>query len=124
MKKLCLVLAALLLAACAHAPAQKADEAAPKAERNFTPGYVKEVIAKGKTTQKEILAKIGAPNAMRRRSLGVTTGPAQVWNYWTAPPLQDVAKGGVQPVSRLTVTFDDNGVVQDYSAADSSVLIK
>lgn len=124
MKKLCLVLAALLLGACAHAPVQNAKEAVPKTERNFSPAYVKEVIVKGKTTQKEILDKIGSPNSIKRRAVGVTTGPAQVWNYWTAPPLQDVAKGGVQPVSRLTVTIDDNGVVQDYTAGESSVVIK
>ncbi|QWV92407.1 hypothetical protein KP004_14490 [Geomonas oryzisoli] len=124
MKKLLLVLAALLVAACAHAPAQSAKEAGAKTERNFSPAHVKEVIVKGKTTQKEILAKIGTPNSVKRRSLGVTTGPAEVWNYWTAPPLNDVAKGGLQPVTSLAVVFDDNGVVQDYAAADSSVLIQ
>lgn len=122
MKKSCLVLAALVLAACAHAPAQ--NEAAPKAERNLSAAYVKEVIVKGKTTQKEVLAKVGTPNSIKRRSLGVTTGPAQVWNYWTAPPLLSVAKGGPQPVTSLTIAFDDNGVVQDYTAADSTVVIQ
>lgn len=124
MKKLCLVLAALLLGACAHAPAQKAGEAAPNSERNFSPAYVNEVIVKGKTTREEILGKIGTPNSIQRRSVGVATGPAQVWNYWTAPPLQAVAKGGQQPVTTLTVSFDDSGVVQEYKAADTSVVIQ
>lgn len=124
MKKLSLVLAVLLLGACAHAPAQNAAGEAPKSERKLSVAWAKEVIVKGKTTQKEILEKMGVPNAVQRRSLGQTGGPAQVWSYWTAPPLQAVAKGGVQQTFQMTVSFDDSNVVLDYSAADATVLIQ
>ncbi|MBJ6751529.1 hypothetical protein [Geomonas anaerohicana] len=126
MKKLCLVLAALFVGGCAHAPAQSANtkEETVRAERDFSPAHAKEVIVKGKTTEKEILAKIGTPNSIKRRAVGVTTGPAQVWNYWTTPPMQAVAQGGPQPITRLTVIFDDKGVVHDYSGANTSVVIQ
>lgn len=124
MKKLCMLLAALIFSGCAHAPADQAKDASPAVDRKFSSTYLAQTIVKGKTTEKEVIEKIGAPNAVERRALGQTAGPAQVWRYWSAPPLQAVGKGGLFPVSRTTITFDDNGVVQDYQAADSSVLIR
>lgn len=61
---------------------------------------------------------------MQRRAVGQSTGPAQVWYYWTAPPLGAVGKGGTHPVFKMTVSFDDGGVVQDYQAADAAVEIR
>ncbi|MBU5614521.1 hypothetical protein [Geomonas azotofigens] len=124
MKKMSLVLALLLLGACAHAPAQNAKVEAQKSERKLSVAWAKEVIVKGKTTQKEILEKIGVPNAVQRRALGQTGGAAQTWQYWTAPPLQAVAQGGAQQVFQMSVSFDDNDVVLDYSAADNTVVIQ
>lgn len=123
MKKLSLVLSVLLLAACAHTPAQQAS-VAPQQGRNLSVAYAKEVIVKGKTTGKELLDKVGSPNSIRRRTPGQSAEPAEVWYYWTAPPLQAVAQGGAQPVFRMTVTFDDNAVVKEYTAADGAVVIQ
>lgn len=123
MKKMCLALASLLFAACAHPPAHT-TAADQEGRRTLSASYVKRAIVKGKTTRKELVDQVGVPNSIRNRGPGQSGGAAEVWYYWTAPPLQAVAQGGVQPIFRMTVDLDDNGVVQDYSAADTSVVIR
>ena len=110
-----------VLSGCAHAPAEKAQQT-PGAVQNRSVAYADQTIVKGKTTSKEMLEKFGAPNSVERRRVGVTTGPAQVWNYWTAPPMQGL-KTGVYPIFKMWVTFDDKAVVIDYKAVDTTVAI-
>lgn len=121
MKKWYLVLAAtVMLCGCAHAPAEKAKE--PAAENRLSAAYINETIVKGKTTDKEILQKIGAPNSVEGRDKAVTTGPAKIWNFWTVPPIQALQRGRY-PITRMWVSFDDNGVVLDFKVTDSSLAV-
>lgn len=123
MKKLCLVLAVLMCSACAHSAAQQGVEKIVP-ESRLSVANAKASIVKGKTTRQEVTESIGVPNAKIARPVGVTTGPAETWTYWTAPPLQAIGKGGTFPFFKMVVQFDDQGVVQDYEAADSTMTIR
>lgn len=134
MKKSCLVLAALVAAGCAHHPAEgsrqvppagQAEEGSVAAKRNLSAPFAAQHIVKGKTTRKEILEQIGAPNSVDK-SVRSGSGAAvdEVWNYWTAPSLQAVGKGGEQQLFRMAIGFDGDGVVKDYQAADTNIVVR
>ena len=93
---------------------------------NLTFGVVKSKIAKGHTTQNEILNLFGAPNLVTKNKAN-----NEVWSY---NKMSAVSKGGNSSFldgSRasvsssnqsfdLIITFDDNDVVKDYSVISSS----
>lgn len=113
---------ALGLSGCATFP--KPDESAQQS--NLTQGTVKSQIAKGKTTQAEILKIFGAPNITTKNK-----NQQEVWNYHKisyesfGAHKDDVyffLQGGSRAVSSTTsrsfdliITFDENDVVTDYS---------
>ena len=124
MKKFCLVLAVLMCSGCAHSGAQQGAQAPATAQQKLTVANAQASIVKGKTTQREVTEKIGVPNSKISRPVGVATGPAETWTYWTAPPLQAIGKGGTFPFFKLVVQFNDQGVVQEYQAADSTMTVR
>lgn len=132
MKKLCLLLSALVLNGCLHAtppqPAQK--PALQKAPLSAT--LVERSIVKGKTTREEIAASLGAPNSVVSNKglpspevLAKATAPlppiartVEFWHYWTTPSereLERAAVTGSKPkVFRLMLFMDKDGVAVDY----------
>lgn len=86
--------------------------------KNITPENVK-TIERGKTSQDEIIAKFGQPITKTTSSMGT------IWMYtysvsnhsWTIMKDSIEAKG-----YSLMVTFDDTGIVRDYTYSESNPL--
>jgi len=96
---------------------------------NLTPGVVNTKIQKGVTSQAEIMRLIGAPNIITKNKEG-----EEVWNY--SRQSFDAESGGfgggliffggakafsssASKTFDLTITFDKNHVVKDYSVVIS-----
>lgn len=149
MKRVCLLACCAVLSGCVHptpgevkkepAAVEQKKPASPvlavKPERpELTAALVEKTIVKGETTKKEILAKLGSPNAVAnntRRSSGETSAKdaaqlppidraVESWNYWTVPPMKELGKSGYVRIFRLTIYFDDKGVALDYQTAENT----
>ncbi len=130
MKKLCLLLTVLVSCGCAHTSPEQSKRVSATGRPDLSAALVTETIVKGKTTKKEILAKLGAPNSVARnagRPANQTPAkdgePAETWNYWTAPPAEALQKSGQIKIFRLTVYFDSKDVALDYRAGESTLNI-
>ena len=101
----------------------------PTQKSNFTPAVAKKILKKGETNQAQILAYWGSPNMVTRDSSG-----QEVWNYskqsfesqQKAGGLSFLIGGGSGAVSKsstssfeILITFDDQGIVQDYNVISS-----
>ncbi|MBU5637975.1 hypothetical protein KOM00_14695 [Geomonas sp. Red69] len=133
MKKVCLLLSALLLNGCLHPSPQshQAAQAAPAARPYLTPELVAQTITKGKTTKDEIVARLGAPNsvlknerlptaeqiAKAKQPLPPVAYTVEFWNYWnTSGEIEKaMVAGSSAEVYRLVVFMDKNGVAVDYA---------
>lgn len=131
MKKLSLALAALMVVGCTHLPKEEAKPQTAPVPNRLSVTNAEQTLVKGKTTKKEVMEKIGVPNSIRRKELPATDqaqaqtpAVAETWYYWTAPSTQAVRQGGEQPIFRMEVYYDKDGVVLDYKAADGSVIIR
>lgn len=131
MKKECLVIAMLMVCGCAHAPsdAVKQPNPAPAAARKLSVEHANASITKGKTTKQEVLAQMGTPNSVNPNLRNQKQEPgrpavAEMWHYWTVPGMDAISQGGEQKIFRMTVSFDDKGVVTDYEARDAKVVIQ
>lgn len=116
------LVAVTAMAGCATFP--EPDRSAQQS--NLTHGTVKSQITKGQTTQAEILSIFGAPNITTKNRSN-----QEVWNYHKisyesfGAAKEDVywfLQGGSRAFTSttsksfdLTITFDDNDVVTDYS---------
>lgn len=140
MKKFCLLACCAVLGGCMHAPPVevKKEPAAPVVKQQpreeLSIALVEKSIVKGKTTKKEVLEKLGPPNGasfnyrrhvedpntMDMAQLLLNERTAEYWNYWTPPPMDIVAKGGNFRIFRVTIFFDDDGVVVDYEAGEKT----
>lgn len=133
MKKLCLLLSALVLNGCLHAaPSQPVAKPAPP-KVQLTATLVEQTIIKGKTTKEEITAKLGIPNSVapntflppaeklakvKADELPPIARTLEFWHYWTTPSQKEMelaVNTGKQPeVLRLMIFIGKDGVVQDY----------
>lgn len=110
MKSWFIVLCAFLLIGCAGTGI-KAESGNP----NITVGNI-QTIQRGRTTQSEIRALFGEPMAVTHSGMLGT-----MWTYSRAVTMlkdQGFFNGGVkQDVEAvgLSITFDDNGIVKDFS---------
>jgi hypothetical protein len=129
MKRSCLVLVMLMSGGCSHLAGEQPRQEIPAARWELSPARVSETIVKGKTTKKEIIARLGAPNSVLRESRPAGQAPekdavAESWNYWTAPPLETLGQGGRFQIFRLTVGFDATGVARDYLAQEKTITME
>lgn len=100
-------------------------EATPQ-KSNLTIGVVKSKVKKGETTQDEILKLFGAPNLVSKNRSN-----KEVWSY-NRMSVEERAgstdyftgtRASRSSASRsfdLIVTFNDNGVVDDYSVVSTA----
>lgn len=88
--------------------------------------YVQKVVEKGKTTKREVIDRLGAPDSMMK---GTDVPSASASDIWVYRSISTAGNGvslnllliGVHSSSStsektvLTVFFDDHDVVKDYS---------
>jgi outer membrane protein assembly factor BamE (lipoprotein component of BamABCDE complex) len=112
MKQAATLLAALALAGCVSSGTQVTEEQAGQ-------------FQKGITTEQEVIAKLGTPNATTRQSDG---SAVIVYTYVRARPnavdfvpiVGLLAGGATAQANTVTFTFDSSGVLKSYSATASN----
>lgn len=122
----------ILLLACVGC--SNTDMIVPEQKSNLTVGMIKKEIIKGKTTQNDIITLFGAPNIITTNARG-----NEVWNYskssyqagaerknsgWSLLLLGSSKSSALSNASTasmdLIVTFDSNGIVEDYKVISAA----
>ncbi len=144
MKRVSLLACCVVMSGCLHAaPVEVKKEgpaaAAQQAKPELSAALVEQTIIRGKTTTKEIVATFGPPNSIVKNThlpskemLAKVKGPlppiartVEFWNYWTAPPSQDIERSAATDtpigVFKVMIFIDENGVAVDYVSETSKV---
>jgi hypothetical protein len=120
-KIVCVLITCLIISGCATFPQSKE----PVTKSNLTVGTIKTKIAKGQTTQAEILELFGSPNLVTKNREN-----NEVWNYNKMSFESKVGEdgtwlllwGGSRAMATTTtksfdliIEFDEKDIVKDYS---------
>lgn len=138
MKRVGLLVVGALLGGCLHsAPPQVKQELAPAAaprKVELTEAALTELIVKGKTTKKEVLAALGSPVAVEQNSrqlskelLATIKAPLppiartkEFWRY-NAPPFN--SDGALKSrILSVMIFFDNDDVAVDYLTSYTDVV--
>lgn len=134
MKETFFIILLLTCIGCSSTNITTTNAITPEQKSNLTVGMIKKKVIRGKTTQNEVMTLFGAPNIITTNTRG-----NEVWNYnkssyqagtarkkmgWDLLLLGSSKSSALSNTSTasmdLIITFNPNGIVEDYKIISST----